>query len=52
MRKNTTMLVCLDVHKDSIAVACALIDPGTDVVFIGQIGTRPGDIDRQVPISS
>ena len=40
MQKATTMFVGLDVHKDQIAVAYTASDPGSEVVFVGQIGTR------------
>ena len=48
MQKATTMFVGLDVHKDQIAVAYTSSDPGSEVVFVGQIGTRQCDIDKLV----
>jgi hypothetical protein len=42
------MFVGLDVHKDQIAVAYTASDPGREVVFVGQIGTRPCDIGKLV----
>ena len=37
---SKTLYVGLDVHKDSIAVAYAPEDRGTEVVSLGTIGTR------------
>ena len=48
MQKATTMFVGLDVHKDQSAVAYAASDPGSEVVFVGQIGTCQCDIDKLV----
>jgi hypothetical protein len=48
MQKATTMFVGLDVHKDQIAVAYTASDPGSEVVFVDQIGTRQCDIDKLV----
>jgi transposase len=42
------MVVGLDVHKDTIAIADALEDRGTDVVSLGMIGTRQCDIDKLI----
>ena len=47
MRKSsTTLFVGLDVHKDSIAVACAPDRRGVEAVSFGTVGTRHADIDR------
>src|SRR6266508_4062538 len=46
---SKTLFVGLDVHKDSIAVAYAPEDRGADVVSLGTIGTRQGDIDKLIP---
>jgi transposase len=40
--------VGLDVHKESIAVACASADPASEVIALGNIGTRHCDIDKMV----
>jgi transposase len=45
---SKTLYVGLDVHKESIAVAYAPEDRGTDVVSLGAIGTRQCDIDKLV----
>lgn len=44
---SPTLYVGLDVHKESIAVAYAT-DDGSDVVFVGETGTRHCDIDKLV----
>jgi len=41
------LYVGLDVHKESIAVAYGT-DDGAEVSFLGDIGTRHGDIDRLI----
>lgn len=46
MAHNTTIFVGLDVHKDSITVACVGMDPDAPVVDIGMIGTQQYAIDR------
>ena len=46
MAEPTTLFVGLDVHKDSIAVAHATIDHASDVVYVGQVGTREADIEK------
>lgn len=43
---STTLYVGLDVHKESIAVAYAPHCPGSEVVALGNIGTRQCDIDK------
>src|SRR5215471_16450705 len=42
------LFVGLDVHKDTIAVAYAAEDRGTDVLLLGMIGTRQYDIDKLI----
>ncbi len=48
MNHSTTLYVGLDVHKESISVAYAHSDPGSEPVFVGPIGTRQCDIDKMV----
>ena len=45
-KSSTTLFVGLDVHKESIAVAYAPQGPGSEVVALGNIGTRQCDIDK------
>ena len=45
---NKALFVGLDVHKDTIAVAYAAEDRGTEVVSLGVIGTRQCDIDKMI----
>ena len=45
MAEPTTLFVGLDVHKESIAVAHASPDRSSDVVYVGQIGTREADLE-------
>ena len=47
-KSNRTVYVGLDVHKDSIAVAYAPEDRGSEVVSLGTIGTRQCDIDKLI----
>ena len=46
MAEPTTLFVGLDVHQETIAVAHAGPDRSSDVVYVGQIGTRETDIDQ------
>ena len=48
MRNGSTLYVGLDVHKESIAVAYAVAEPGAEPVVVGTIGTRQCDIDALV----
>jgi transposase len=48
MAEPTTLFVGLDVHKESLAVAHASADRGSDIVYVGQVGTREADIDKLV----
>jgi transposase len=48
MSQHPTLFVGLDVHKDSIAVAYATEERGTQPIFQGPIGTRQCDIDKLV----
>ena len=45
---SKTLYVGLDVHKESIAVAYAPEERGTEVVSLGAIGTRQCDIDKLI----
>jgi transposase len=45
---SKTLFVGVDVHKDTIAVAYAAEDRGTEVVSLGIIGTRQCDIDKRI----
>jgi transposase len=45
---SKTLYVGLDVHKDSIAVAYAPEERGTEVVSLGAIGPRQCDIDKLI----
>ena len=46
MSEPTTLFVGLDVHKETIAVAHASPDRSSEVVYVGEIGTRQADIDK------
>jgi transposase len=48
MNQSSTLYVGMDVHKDSIAVAYVAQDHGAEVIYLGTIGTRHGDIDQLV----
>src|SRR5712692_10026204 len=45
---SKSLYVGLDVHKESIAVAYAPEERGTEVVSLGAIGTRQCDIDKLI----
>src|SRR5436189_1309320 len=45
---SKSLFIALDVHKDTIAVAYAAEDRGTEVVSLGMIGTRQCDIDKLI----
>ena len=47
-KSSKSLFVDLDVHKDTIAVAYAAEDRGTEVVSLGMIGTRQYDIDKLI----
>jgi transposase len=48
MAQASTLFVGLDVHKESIAVAYVAEEREAEVVFLGTIGTRQGDIDKVI----
>jgi transposase len=48
MSHPSTLYIGLDTHKDSIAVAYAGEARDAEVVFLGRIGTRQGDIDKLI----
>lgn len=48
MSEDTATFVGLDVHKDSISVACAIGGANEAPHFVGKIGTRQCDIDKLV----
>ena len=48
MSQSSTLFVGMDVHKDSIAVAYVAQDHGAEVLYLGAIGTRQGDIDNLI----
>jgi transposase len=48
MAQASTLFVGLDVHKESIAVAYVAEEREAEVVFLGTIGTRQGDIDKLI----
>jgi transposase len=48
MNQYNTLYVGLDVHKESIAVAYAREQPGTEPIYLGPIGTLKSDVDKLV----
>ena len=48
MADTSTLFVGLDVHKESIAVAYVAAEREAEVLSLGTIGTRQGDIDKLV----
>ena len=46
MPQSRTLYGGMDVHKESIAVAYVAQEHGAEVVSLGTIGTRQGDIDK------
>ena len=48
MSQSRTLDVGMDVHQDSIAVAYVAQAHGAEVVYLGTIGTRHGDIDQLI----
>ena len=48
MPPSRRLSVGLDVHQASIAVASVAQDHGAEVVSLGTIGTRQGDLDKRI----
>jgi len=48
MKQPSPLDVGLDVHQDSMAVAYVVQDHGAEVVSLGNIGTRPCDINQLI----
>jgi transposase len=46
MAQASTLFIGLDVHKESLAVAYVAEEREAEVVFLGTIGTRQGDLDK------
>ena len=45
MPQSSTLYIGMDVHKDSMAVADIAKDHDAQVISLGTIGTRHGDLD-------
>ena len=48
MAQGSTLFIGLDVHKETIAVAYVAEEREAEVVSLGTIGTRQGDIDKLI----
>ena len=48
MAHSSPLFVGLDVHKETIAVAYVAEEREAEVLFLGTIGTRQGDIDKLI----
>ena len=48
MSQARTLFMGMDVHQDSIAVAYVAQDHGAEVMYLGAIGTRQGDLDQRL----
>jgi hypothetical protein len=50
MAHGSTLFIGLDVHKESIMVTSVAEEREAEVVSLGSIGTRQGDIDKLIRI--
>jgi transposase len=48
MSQSSTLFIGMDVHKDTIAVAYVAQEHGAEVIYLGTIGIRQGDIDHLI----
>jgi transposase len=48
MSQSRTLVIGMDVHKETIAVAYIAQDHGAEVTYLGTIGTRQCDIDQLI----
>jgi transposase len=48
MAQSRTLLIGMDVPKDSIAVAYVAQAHGADVTYLGSLGPRQGDLDQLI----
>jgi len=48
MSQSSTLFIGMEVHKDSLAIAEVAQAHGAEVIYLGTIGTRQGDIDPLV----
>src|SRR6266849_1491243 len=48
MKHSSTLFVGLEVHKETIALASVAEEREAEVIFLGTIGTRQGDIDKLI----
>jgi hypothetical protein len=48
MAHTSTLFIGLDVHKETIAVAYVAEEREAEIVSLGTIGTRQGDIDKLI----
>jgi len=48
MAHTSTLFVGWDVHKETIAVAYVAEERGAEVVSLGTMGTRQGDLDQLI----
>jgi transposase len=48
MSQSRTLVIGMDVHNDALAVAYVSQDHGAEVMSLGAMGTRHGDIDQMI----